>query len=243
MLTVIRRPMAPHERERVEQHLQQIRAAPQGCLTYFILLVGGATLGMLASVVLILPLLLLERFVPIPVPLRIACQAFVLATSAIGFLWGLRILVKEKQDQAGPCRQDLIEGMVDVIHCTVTDAAVVLPYEDEGTSFFLQVDDARLLVLPSYYFPDETVDPESDLESDLDELAEENWVPNRELHIVLTPNARLILEFERLGETFSPSRVVEPMGWMEDGGIITGTVATLEDDLRRYWDEKEAAKR
>jgi hypothetical protein len=37
--------------------------------------------------------------------------------------------------------------------------------------------------------------------------------------------------------------VVEPMGWMEDGEIITGTVATLEDDLRRYWDEKEAAKR
>ena len=52
-----------------------------------------------------------------------------------------------------------------------------------------------------------------------------------------------MLEFERLGETFSPSRAFDPIGWMEDGEILTGTLDTLEDDLRRYWDAQEAGRR
>ena len=236
MLTLDTRPMTPPERERVEWHLHQGKAERHGCVTYFIFLVGGATLGMLASVILLAPLQLLERFVPIPMFVRTAC---VFATSALGFLWGVRALVKEKQDQLRPYRRDLAEGVVDVIHCTVTDAAVVEPFEDEGTSFFLQVDDTRLLFLREYHLEDEP----DDLGSELDELPAERHLLNRELHFVRTPNARLMLELERLGETFSPSRVIDPIGWMEDGEILTGTLDTLEDDLRRYWDAQEAGRR
>src|SRR5713226_5611569 len=79
--------------------------------------------------------------------------------------------------------------------------------------------------------------------SGLDELAAEQRLLNRELHIVRTPNAHFMFEFECLGETLSPSRVIEPIGSMEDGEIITGTLAALEDDLRRYWDAQETGRR
>jgi hypothetical protein len=242
MLTLETRPMTLAERQMVEWHLRQIKAEPQGCVTYFIMLVGGATLGMLASVVLLAPLMLLERFIPIPMLVRTAC---VIGTSTFGFLWGARVLVKEKQDQIGPYRRDLTEGRVDVIHCTVTDAAVVEPFEDEGTSFFLQVEDARLLFLQGYHLEDEPDDPEGDddPDGDPDEVAAARHRVNRELHFVRTPSARLMLQFERLGETFSPSRVIDSIGWLEDGEIITGTLPTLEEDLRRYQDAHATGRR
>jgi hypothetical protein len=112
--------------------------------------------------------------------------------------------------------------------------------EDQGHSFFLDVGDSKLLYLEEWRLLDDEVPDELDAtdENELDEPDEEARLLRRELRLTRTPHRGLILTWTWQGEPFEPSRVREPLDakteYLPDHGeILTGSLATLEADLRR----------
>jgi hypothetical protein len=129
-------------------------------------------------------------------------------------------------------RTDLTEGNVQEIHGTVADAVEVEGWEDDPC-FFLDMGDARLLFLDADY-------------GLVHDAVEERRFPNRELRLVISHHQRVLLTFECIGEPFQASRN-SSSGLLDrlenytpqQAEVITGTLATLEDDLRRLAGEKE----
>jgi hypothetical protein len=224
--------MTPEECAHVEQTIREIRGVYSGCIYFFIQLVGGAVLGMLASVI---PGAILQW---LGAPDSMIQTAIAVCTIG-GFLLGVRSVRKDRRESTQPHLLDLAENVVEVIHCTVQDAVRVAPFEAEGPGFFLDVGDSKLLFVQGQRYEDDLLDQLDELDEDqLDEADEEVRFPCRELRMTRTPHGGLTLRFECLGESFEPSRVRGPLdGETEyvpaDGEMLAGSLATLEADLRR----------
>jgi hypothetical protein len=220
--------MTRDERFNVGEHIRGSREIYSGCVYFFIQLVGGAVLGMLASVI---PGTILQW---LGAPISIA-QAVVVVGTISGFLLGVRSVLKDRWEHVRPYQIALAENTIEEVHCTVLDAVRVSLGEDQGDSFFLDVGDSKLLYLEEWRFFNELDGADED---ELDEPDAEVRLPRRELHLTRTPRGGPILTRDWQGEPFEPSREREPLDGQteylpKDGEIVTGSLATLEADLRR----------
>jgi hypothetical protein len=223
--------MTPEERARVEETIRSIRGVYSGCIYFFIQLVGGAVLGMLASGI---PGAILQW---LGAPDSVT-QAVIVVGTISGFLLGVRSVRKDRWEGVRLHQLDLAENVIQEIHCTALDAVRVAPFSDEGPGFFLDVGDSKLLFVQGQSFEDFALDESDEADEDeLDEAEHDVSFPCRELHITRTPHGGLTFVVECLGEPLEPSRVREPLDGQteyvpENGEIITGSLATLEADLR-----------
>jgi hypothetical protein len=230
MITITTRTMTPEERHDVEQTVEGVRGVYSGCVYFFIQLAGGTVLGMFAFAI---PGALLHW---LGAPETVMQVLFVLCSFG-GFWLGVRSIRKDRREGTQRHLLDLAESTVQEIHCTVLDAVQVEPFEDEGAGFFLDVGDGKLLYVRRG--SDEVYEELNELDEDeLDPPEGERRFPCRELRITRTPHGSLILRMEHLGEPFEPSRVRESLDGQveyvpEDGEILTGSLVTLEADLRR----------
>jgi hypothetical protein len=223
MLTVDSRPMTWEERIEVQQTC--LRAYPpllsrDGLSQSFF---GVACGGFCSAILITIPAALLYVVLSL-LHLPTAILGWLIAGGAVaGALFSGGQMRKEQAEWAGTYAQELADGVVELLHCTVQDAAEVAdPDGDPG--YFLDVGDSRLLYLFAQC---------------VESSAEDGCFPNSELRWVRTPRTRTTLAFECLGEPFPLSRQIEPdyetsESLPRHGDVFPGTLDTLKEDLRRF---------
>ncbi|HTF56156.1 MAG TPA: hypothetical protein VK661_02720 [Planctomycetota bacterium] len=194
-----------------------------GCVQYFISLVGGPVLGILAAAALGVP----ADWLGAP---RTAVLVLLALGGAAGFLFGLRAMRRFPAEIYAPYRRDLAEGELEIINCTIFEAVEVVPIDDEGTGYFLDVGDGALLFLQG-----------QDLDEDEDEAPRKH--PRQRLHLVRSPYAGHDFEMEWSGDVVPPSRSVDSNEFGDvyvptDGELIPAALHNLESDLKRLYEQK-----
>jgi hypothetical protein len=231
MLTVERLLMSADERAQIEAAALPERGYPLGgCVSVFISLAGGIVVGILLTTPVLAILDWLHRLSGAGPKVLIACGA------VVGVSAGLRSLLRERRlwSEQGSLRRtlyrkDLTDGYVTVLHCTVLNAVELLDVE-EAPSYFLDVGGGQVLFLNGQHLnqsPGEAEDAEPAF-------------PCTFFNMVQAPHSKLILEVECLGEPLTPSRTLDPedkylsgIYLPQDGEILSASLTTLVDDLKR----------
>jgi hypothetical protein len=91
-------------------------------------------------------------------------------------------------------KDDAISEKVKEIHCTCRKAAMILPSENYEVSFFIEVDDLKVL------FVEDGIFYQNEFE----------MFPNTEFKMVIDKGKKSILSIEFLGEPFEAQRTLEP---------------------------------
>jgi hypothetical protein len=113
--------------------------------------------------------------------------------------------------------RDLAGGMARVSEARVTDAIRVEEAEDEGSSYYLQLDDSRVLFLTGQY---------------LYEVEEDRSFPNTRVTVLRAPATRVVLGVSCEGSAFAPSGTLPPFATDEyDQGRVPEDGAVLELDF------------
>lgn len=193
-------------------------------------LVGVFAVGSCLAVLLLIPVVLLYIVLSL-LRLPTAFLAWLAGTGALGgALLSQRQMRKDQASRDSLYAQDLADRMVEVLHCTVLDAAEVM---DAGGNlgYFLNIGDSRLL----YLFGEE-----------VEEFVRAGQFPNRELRRVKAPHSQITLAFDCLGEPFDISRQFDNNSAISElvpvhAEVLPGTLDTLEADLRRFQESQRAA--
>jgi hypothetical protein len=122
---------------------------------------------------------------------------------------------------------DLQEGTARVTRFDATDAVAVEESEDEGLSYFVALDDGRVLFLSGQY---------------LYEPVERGAFPARRFEVVRTALAGTVLSVTSLGPALAPGFTRSPFtdaefrsaNLPEDGAILPGPLATWRESLARH---------
>jgi hypothetical protein len=223
MYTVEHRPMTSDERRKVEEARR--RAYPpllsrDGLAECFF---GVACGGFCVALLVVIPVGFLYIILSLLHISTDTLGGFIILAALAGAILSWRDLRKGQAERAAVYSQELSEGAVEVLHCTVADAVEACD-PDGDPYYYLDVGDARLLGL---------------FGGEVESLVEEGRFPNRELRWVRTPRTRLTLSFECLGEPFLLIRPVEDdeeSGYLvvRHGDVFPGTLDTLEESLRQH---------
>jgi hypothetical protein len=116
--------------------------------------------------------------------------------------------------------RDLAGGVASVVSARVRDAVRVEESEDEGSSYYLELDDGRVLFLSGQYLYD---------------VEEEGRFPNTRVTVARAPATRIVLGVTCDGSAFEPSRTRAPFtageyerGRVpEDGAVVDVDFASL----------------
>jgi len=168
---------------------------------------------------------------------RDVSRVFVFATALMA---GIAIIERtwkgwiKKFEAPNAYRQDLEDGKVEVLRVRAKGAVAVEEVEDLGLSFFLDVGDAQLLFLTGQYLYELACDIGED------EVGRPGVFPNQQFEIIRAPRSRRLLGVECRGQPFRPSstyrvpRREQRFFDLEDGQVLSGTLETLPDDLRKF---------
>ena len=233
MLTIEHRPMNEEERAALQIGTEPWReGCIDGCVSYFIQLVGLPLLGMLLTVsVLALP----DYFHWLP---RIVADMVVVLGTLAGLSVGVRSLRNERltqQKSRDLARHDLAGGQVRILHCTVSRAVEFPVDEDEGPGYFLEVGENQALYLHNPWL--------HEFEGDEGEEPLPLF-PNREMDVVQAVVSKATLSVVCLGERLAEWQTREE--WPEDtylptdGEVLAVSLDTLDDDLKRLGAQNES---
>lgn len=231
MLIIKYRPMSKEERAILEVSTEPWReGCVDGCVYYFIPLIGSPLLGMLlASPVLAL----LDHLHWLPSLL--GDMIMVLGTLA-GLLVGVRSLRSDGLTQRRSrevARQDLADGNVRVLHCTVSRVVELPVDEDEGPGYFLEVSENQVLYLHNPWL--------HELAGDVDDEPPPLF-PNRKIDVVQAVVTKATLSIVCLGEPLAEWQKRDE--WPEnahfpaDGEVLAISLDMLDDDLKRLGTQK-----
>lgn len=193
----------------------------QGLMRWLRYFLGGAITGLLVTQILAG---LLWRFrLPVPGWLGPVGIAAGLVVGAAALRWETEWLRRRRREYL----LDLADNRIEVLRGDVLDAVQLGETEEDGPGFFLDLGEGQLLFADGECYGEDG----------------EELLPNRRVEIRRTPRRCLDSGIMCLGERFEPSRVRAWFGedeyFPEDGEIISGTLPTLDEDLRRLARERE----
>ena len=200
----ILRPFTPDER----RTLERIRTSrPQG---------GGAGFGAFLAFLVTTGVLLIIS--------PASWQTGVLSLIPVVVGAGVAALVFRRLSRSARHREwvaeierDLAGGVASVTTARVTDAVRVQEAEDEGSSYYLRLDDGRVLFISGQY---------------LYELEEEGRFPNTRLTVVRAPSTRIVFDVTCDGSPLPPSATRPPFTTEEyDGGLVPEDGTVLDVDF------------
>jgi membrane protein implicated in regulation of membrane protease activity len=206
------RPLEPEER-RILERLSTTR--PQGGARFGAFLAFLITLGVLLIVSPASWQVGARSLLPVPVALAVAWVVF-------------RRLRRGERDSGWLERieRDLAGGQASVTRARVTDAVNVEELEDEGSSYYLRLDDGRVLFLSGQYLYD---------------VEEEGRFPSAVVSVVRAPATRIVFDVTCEGAPIQPSSRRPPFTDAEyeggrvpeDGAVLNVDFATLRASGRR----------
>lgn len=227
MLTVEYRPATDEERAILEARTQISReGCVDGCIRWFIVLAGGALLG-LFGVVLIVNAASWFR------PLSRTWEALLLTAYAILHLAAaVRLLARDwaaRHGQERIAQQDLADGRVQVLRCSVQRG--VQMEDGHSPCWFLEVEPGKVLCLYGDY-----------LDEGADESLPEEPRPCRRFDLVKTPISGQVMKMNCLDATLTDWQTHSEFGQDEyvpdDGEILDISLDTLHHDLKQLQQEK-----
>jgi len=149
--------------------------------------------GLLVFMLVLLPLLLLERWIPILKQHEIlaGATAAAVAVAVVIRMRRLPFLSRARTTLA----QDLANGEVEVQLLDVVDAIKVGEFEDEGSNYYLKLNDGQVMFLSGQY---------------LNEPEASGTFPATRIAMAFAPLSRQLLEFRCEGTPFAPSATLPP---------------------------------
>jgi hypothetical protein len=242
MIRTFTRPMTDGERAEAVHHRDALLAALNSraarriavfslILPTFLGFLAGCGIGLFLSDRLGLP-----RWVALA-----AMAACTVGGLLIGYVsdYSLREAGWRSAEQEAVRLGSLLErGEVEVTRVAgVQDAAELAFAEDEGPFFLLDIGDGQVMCLFGPYLFEAATPPSE---------GEEPAFPCHTFDLVRYPGDVEVRRIECYPPSFAPSRALEwedvEAGYIpEDGEVLTASLATLEDDLRRIARERGAA--
>jgi hypothetical protein len=170
------RPLTAEER----QLLEGLRAAPAA---------GGARFAGFLAFLFTLGVLLIGA----PASWQTGIRSLVPAVVAllVGFAVFLRMRRSRRRDPwFGMLDRDLDGGVAQVTDAAISDAIAIEEFEDEGSQYYLRLEDGRVLFLAGQYLYDDE---------------EDGRFPNTAVTVVRAPNTGVVLDFRCTGAPLSAS--------------------------------------
>ncbi len=146
-----------------------------------------------------------------------------LAAGAVAYFarWRARVVARLRASPwHASLRADLEGGVAELVRCRARDALRIQEHEDEGTAFFVRLDDGRVLFFVGQY---------------LYELEEDRF-PATEFDVVRSPRSTLLLGIEPRGSYLPPSGRLGPFS-RDD--VRAGRVPGDGDVVPVRWEEIE----
>ena len=247
MLTVERRAITDEERSQIGQ-ISQAQTRLGGCADTL-----GCIIGSSAIVALLVCIVyavfggissLLSRSHPFSLPFRLFVWSIGIGAVAGVFLGLWLSLGGGSGDRRlrRLTRQDLSDGQIEVLHCVITEA-VRLDGIEGDYYYFLDVGNGRLLFLYDRFSDEE------DINTGMEEY--QSLFPCRTFDVVLAPHSKQVLDVLCVGEQvpLPPSRIIDVEDedlsdayFPQDGEVITATLPTLIEDLKRLNKAQEKDK-
>lgn len=236
------RPFTAEERSRLERMGQLMRDLKSPLwlvdllIHWFILIAGtfvAATLCIAAPLGGLL-VLLCPQSTPRPVLALCLFGPGVIATVCV--CW--RTLSHAARSEP-PFDRDLREGQAEQLHVTASEVVELEEYEDEGSGFFFDVGDGRLLYMQGQYLDDDALNDDSSSEQPAEDGSAAVRTPRfpcREFEIVRASYSQEVLTLRCLGDYLPPSRLMSVEhfeGGLPDWVVFEGRLATLERDVSR----------
>jgi hypothetical protein len=126
----------------------------------------------------------------------------------VSLLRALRSWTGYVRDQATKARKDLAGGVAHDLDLAISQAVEIEEHEDEGTGFFLELDDGRVLCLISQ----ELYEYASDFELEDGVEDRRNEFPQTRIRYRYAPHSGMLLDLAGIGEPLRPFAEVETTG-------------------------------
>ena len=175
----------------------------------------------LISIVLGLVFVALMRrvagYVSLDIPVEWGVPTGLFLGCLIGIIWKVRLRRGEASSNKEYCA-DLEGGETELLEVDVHGVVKLEEFEDEGSGYFLDVGDSRILFLQGQYLYD---------------LEEEKRFPNRKFDLRRAPNSKLVFDLKCRGEPLFPLRTLDPekveVAVPPDGTVFEGLLEEITE--------------